>query len=65
MLNRLRYFRRRHGRIRSAAFYAVMLANELTRGVLGNKAARVAARSLVAPRLRPAELGCSNRLVPR
>ena len=54
VLNRLRYFRRRHGRLRSAAFYAAVLWNELTRGVLGNKAARAAALGLVNPRARPA-----------
>jgi GT2 family glycosyltransferase len=64
VLNRLRYFRRRHGPIRSAAFYAAMLGNELTRGVLGNKAAWVAARALVDPRARPVELTRSSRLVP-
>jgi N-acetylglucosaminyl-diphospho-decaprenol L-rhamnosyltransferase len=65
VLNRLRYFRRRHGRIRSAAFFAAVLWSELTRGVLGDKAARVAARALVSPRARPVELARSNRLVPR
>jgi N-acetylglucosaminyl-diphospho-decaprenol L-rhamnosyltransferase len=64
-LNRLRYFRRRHGRIRSGAFYAAVLFNEVTRAVLGDKAARAAALGLVAPRSRPQELACSNRLVPR
>jgi N-acetylglucosaminyl-diphospho-decaprenol L-rhamnosyltransferase len=65
VLNRLRYFRRRHGRLQSAAFYAAVLWNELTRAVLGNKAARAAALGLVHPRARPEELACSNRLVPR
>jgi N-acetylglucosaminyl-diphospho-decaprenol L-rhamnosyltransferase len=65
VLNRLRYFRRRHGPVRSAAFYAAVLWNEVTRGVLGNGAARAAARGLVRPATRPAELACSDRLVPR
>jgi N-acetylglucosaminyl-diphospho-decaprenol L-rhamnosyltransferase len=65
VLNRLRYFRRRHGRIRSAAFFAAVLWNELTRGVLGSEAAWAAARALVSPGARPVELACSNRLVPR
>jgi N-acetylglucosaminyl-diphospho-decaprenol L-rhamnosyltransferase len=65
VLNRLRYFRRRHGRLPSAAFYLAMLWNELTRGLLGNRAARAATRGLVNPRVRPHELGCSDRLVPR
>ena len=65
VLNRLRYFRRRHGRLRSAAFYTAVLWNELTRGMLGNKAALAAARGLISPSARPEELACSNRLVPR
>jgi len=65
VLNRLRYFRRRHGRIGSAAFFTAVLWNELTRGVLGNKAARVTARALINPKVRPVELACSSRLIPR
>jgi GT2 family glycosyltransferase len=64
VLNRLRYYRRRHGRLPSAAFYVALLWNELTRGLLGNRAARAATRGLVNPRIRPRELGCSDRLVP-
>jgi N-acetylglucosaminyl-diphospho-decaprenol L-rhamnosyltransferase len=64
VINRLRYFRRRHGPLRSAAFFTAVLWNEMTRGVLGNRAARAAARALVSPRARPVELACSNRLVP-
>jgi N-acetylglucosaminyl-diphospho-decaprenol L-rhamnosyltransferase len=65
VLNRLRYYRRRHGRLPSAAFYVAMLWNELTRGLLGNRAARAATRSLVNPRTRPQELACSDQLMPR
>ena len=65
VVNRLRYFRRRHGRLPSAAFFAAVLCNELTRALLGSKAARAAAVGLVNPRARPQELACSNRLVPR
>lgn len=63
-VNRLRYFRRRHGRVPSAAFFAAVLGNELSRAVLGNRAAWAAARGLVAPATRPPELACSDRLVP-
>jgi GT2 family glycosyltransferase len=65
VINRLRYFRRRHGPLRSAAFFTALLWNELTRGMLGNRAARAAARALVSPSTRPVELACSNRLIPR
>jgi N-acetylglucosaminyl-diphospho-decaprenol L-rhamnosyltransferase len=64
-LNRVRYFRRRHGPARSAVFYSSVLLNELSRGATGNRAARAAARALVSPRTRPQELACSGRLLPR
>jgi N-acetylglucosaminyl-diphospho-decaprenol L-rhamnosyltransferase len=47
VVNRLRYYRRRHGRLPSAAFGAALLWNELTRAALGNRAARAAARGLL------------------
>lgn len=65
VVNRLRYFRRRHGPLRSGAFYLALLGNELTRGALGNQAARAASRALVSVRARPPELCCSDRLLPR
>jgi GT2 family glycosyltransferase len=64
-LNRVRYFRRRHGRVPSAAFYSAVVWNEVSRGILGNRAARAAARSLLRPAARPQELRCSKHLVPR
>jgi N-acetylglucosaminyl-diphospho-decaprenol L-rhamnosyltransferase len=64
-LNRVRYFRRRHGPARSAAFYSSVLLNELSRGATGNRAARAAAFALVSPRSRPQELACSSHLLPR
>ena len=64
-LNSIRYFRRRHGPLSSTAFYAAVLWNEVTRAVLGNKAARTAALTLVSRRARPPELACSQRLMPR
>jgi GT2 family glycosyltransferase len=64
-LNRVRYFRRRHGPTRSAVFYSSVLLNELSRGATGNRAARAAAHALVSPRARPRELACSSRLLPR
>jgi GT2 family glycosyltransferase len=64
-LNRVRYFRRRHGPARSAVFYSSVLLNELSRGATGNRAARAAAHALVNPRARPQELACSDRLLPR
>ena len=65
VVNRIRYFRRRHGLVRSAAFYTAVLGNEVTRAALGKRAAWAAARGLVWPASRPHELGCSQRLLPR
>jgi GT2 family glycosyltransferase len=64
-VNRVRYYRRRHGPMRSAAFYAAALSSELVRGALGDRAALAAARALARPHARPPELSCSDRLVPR
>jgi len=64
-LNSIRYFRRRHGPLPSAAFFAAVLWNEVTRAVLGNKAAGTAALTLLSRRARPPELACSRRLMPR
>lgn len=64
-INRLRYYRRRHGPLRSAAFYSALLANELSRGALGDRAALAACRALLLPGHRPPELACSQRLLPR
>jgi hypothetical protein len=65
VVNRLRYFRRRHGLLPSAAFFAAVLGNEVSRAAFGNRAAWAAARGLVSPAARPLELGCSHRLLPR
>lgn len=64
-LNSVRYFSRRHSRLPSAAFYAAVLWNEVTRAMIGNGAARAAALALVNPSARPPELACSRRLLPR
>jgi GT2 family glycosyltransferase len=64
-INRVRYYRRRHGALAGAAFYAAVLTNEVVRGALGDRTARAAAVALLRPRARPPELGCSDRLVPR
>jgi GT2 family glycosyltransferase len=64
VLNRVRYFRRQHGPIRSALFFCAVLLNELSRGVIGSRAARGAAHALINPRVRPQELACSGRLLP-
>jgi N-acetylglucosaminyl-diphospho-decaprenol L-rhamnosyltransferase len=50
MLNRVRLFRRRNGRIRTVAYWAALVSREASRAVLGNATSRVAVKSLVNPR---------------
>ncbi|MGH9119362.1 MAG: glycosyltransferase [Acidimicrobiales bacterium] len=64
VVNRVRYFRRRHRRLPSAAFYGAVLLNELTRSAVGNVAARAAAVALIRPSRRPVELDSSAHLLP-
>jgi GT2 family glycosyltransferase len=54
-LNRLRLYRRRHGRLAATGFWAALLLRELSRAMLGQPPSRAATRSLVSPaRLRQA-----------
>jgi N-acetylglucosaminyl-diphospho-decaprenol L-rhamnosyltransferase len=55
-LNRVRLYRRRHGRAATAAFWAAVLLRETSRAALGKRASRAAAAALVRPWLlgRPA-----------
>jgi N-acetylglucosaminyl-diphospho-decaprenol L-rhamnosyltransferase len=50
VLNRVRLFRRRNGRIRTAAYWAALLTREASRAALGKATSRAAARALVSPR---------------
>jgi N-acetylglucosaminyl-diphospho-decaprenol L-rhamnosyltransferase len=50
-LNRVRLYRRRHGLVATAAFWAAVLVREVSRAVLaGNRPSRSAARALLSPR---------------
>lgn len=50
MLNRVRLFRRRHGRARTVAFWAALVLREASRAILGRKTSQAAVRALVSPR---------------
>jgi len=50
MLNRVRLFRRRNGRIRTAAYWGGLVSREASRAVLGTATSRAALRALVNPR---------------
>ena len=50
MLNRVRLFRRRNGRIRTAAYWAALVIREASRASLGQATSRAAVKALVNPR---------------
>jgi N-acetylglucosaminyl-diphospho-decaprenol L-rhamnosyltransferase len=64
-VNRVRLYRRRHGPLASWCYYWLTVAGELARGVRGSAHARFAVVALLRPSLRPVELGCSGRRMPR
>ncbi len=49
-LNRIRLFRLRHGRLRTAAYWSAVVWREGTRALLGKQTSRAALRALVSPR---------------
>lgn len=65
MVNRVRLYRRRHGTLASWCYYLVTVANEATRVPRGHAESRSAVAALLRPALRPACLGCSQRLMPQ
>ena len=48
-LNRVRLYRRRHGRISTGAYWAALLMRESSRALLGKRPSRAAARDLINP----------------
>jgi N-acetylglucosaminyl-diphospho-decaprenol L-rhamnosyltransferase len=63
-VNRVRLYRRRHGAAASWLYYWLIIASELTWIPRGHGPSRFAVAALLRPSLRPAELGCSHRLLP-
>jgi GT2 family glycosyltransferase len=49
MLNRVRLFRRRNSKIRTAAYWGALISREASRAVLGRATSRAAVRALVSP----------------
>ncbi|MFV2100560.1 glycosyltransferase [Micromonospora sp. LOL_024] len=48
-LNKVRLYRRRHGRVATAAYWAAVLLRELSRAALGSPTSRAAAAALLRP----------------
>ena len=48
-LNRVRLYRRRHGRFSTGAYWAALLLRESSRALLGKRPSRAAARDLISP----------------
>ena len=55
--NRVKLFSDRHGRVRSAAFWAALLVRETSRAALGRRTSRRAVRTLLSPALLRAPRG--------
>ena len=64
ILNRVRLYARRHGPVAAWAFYVMAVVRESAHAARGRPDARAALQSLLVPASRPAELGCSRRLLP-
>lgn len=50
MLNKVRLFHRRNGKIRTAVYWAALVSRELSRAVLGKATSRAAVKALVNPK---------------
>ena len=63
-VNRVRLYRRRHGIVASWLYFATSLLIELVWLIRGQRECRAAIIGLLNPKRRPAQLGCSDRLMP-
>jgi N-acetylglucosaminyl-diphospho-decaprenol L-rhamnosyltransferase len=64
IVNRVRLYRRRHRAASAWLYFALTLASEASWVLRGKRRSVTAATSLLVPRRRPAELGCSDNLLP-
>jgi N-acetylglucosaminyl-diphospho-decaprenol L-rhamnosyltransferase len=63
-VNRVRLYRRRHGRVKGTVFLTALALRHLTRFVAGDAYGWPVMKALVSPRSRPRELNCSDRWLP-
>ncbi len=65
IVNKVRLYRRHHSAAAATLFLFAVLLNEVSRGLMGNTAARAAAHALLVPSRRPPEIQCSDSFLPR
>ena len=65
IVNRVRLFNRRHGRIAGWGYYLLALLSELSWVVRGKKRSISSVEALLRPSMRPIELDASGSLLPR
>jgi N-acetylglucosaminyl-diphospho-decaprenol L-rhamnosyltransferase len=64
IINRVRLFRRRNSLLLAWAYFALTVVSECSWGLRGHGQSWFAIRALLRPALRPAALGCSDRVMP-
>jgi N-acetylglucosaminyl-diphospho-decaprenol L-rhamnosyltransferase len=64
-VNRVRLYRRRSGLLASWCYFWLQVATEASWAMRGHQPAGFAVRALLWPSVRPSELGCSDRRLPR
>jgi N-acetylglucosaminyl-diphospho-decaprenol L-rhamnosyltransferase len=65
VINRVRLYRRRHRPLAAWGYFLISLLNEASRIPRSGRGRSLAAvRALLMPSRRPAQLGCSERLMP-
>lgn len=64
IVNRIRFYRRRHAAVVTWIYYLATVASELSWVVRGHRQSRAALRALLLPRARPVEAGRWNRWLP-
>jgi N-acetylglucosaminyl-diphospho-decaprenol L-rhamnosyltransferase len=65
IVNRVRLYRRRTGVLASWCYFWLAIAREASWVMRGRRPSRFAIAALLRPSLRPVELGCSDRFLPR
>ncbi|MFV0429711.1 MAG: glycosyltransferase family 2 protein [Arachnia sp.] len=64
ILNRVRLYRRRHGRAASTAYWLATIASEISWWLRGHRQSRTAVRALLNPAVRPPQLPRDPSLIP-